>query len=315
MSGPVENPLPARIPAIDLLRGLSICLMVFFTMNHRLSHDLPSYLQHNVPGTLRGGDFVLPLFLFTSGLSLGLRPRGMPCPLNYGKICKRLGMLFIVAAALSPWTAGALLGMDEIMLNALLFIPSLLLATAGETVLLSVCLLTFTLYLLLAATAHSPDYAKSYLGGYRAAIFYLPVMLAGIVTVRRTSALRMLFLFSLLLFVLLDLLVPPEKTAVTPSFMVLAIMVCIAAYGIVQRGRCEPLEYIGRHPLRAWLILFLCLAIPLTTRLLRPYDVRSDWIVGDFLAFLCIPLVYLISRGIDRFSCLIRPIGRVRNAV
>ena len=44
--------------------------MVFFTVTLRLSSDLPDPLRHNVWGSLHLGDFVLPMFLFASGLSL-----------------------------------------------------------------------------------------------------------------------------------------------------------------------------------------------------------------------------------------------------
>ena len=59
-----------RIIAIDRLRGLAIILMVFFTLILLFCRNVPAILQHNVENALRFGDFVLPLFLFSSGMSL-----------------------------------------------------------------------------------------------------------------------------------------------------------------------------------------------------------------------------------------------------
>jgi hypothetical protein len=139
-------------------------------MKHALSRDLPSFLQHNLPDAVRVGDFVLPLFLFTSGLALGLK-RNHFSLLGLQNVTKRLGRLSLLAIPLSPWTAGRFLGMDEIILNLLLFLPSYFL-TSLSVMMISVCSLsTFMLYFLLRGSDLLPDFTEAYLGGYGAAIF------------------------------------------------------------------------------------------------------------------------------------------------
>ncbi len=59
-----------RIRSIDVFRGISILLMVFFTLILRLSDSLPVLIIHNVRESIHLGDFVLPMFLFASGISL-----------------------------------------------------------------------------------------------------------------------------------------------------------------------------------------------------------------------------------------------------
>ena len=55
---------------MDAFRGLAIVGMVFFTLTLKLSRNLPDILKHNVSGSLHLGDFVLPMFIFGSGISL-----------------------------------------------------------------------------------------------------------------------------------------------------------------------------------------------------------------------------------------------------
>jgi hypothetical protein len=125
-------------------------------------------------------------------------------------------------------------------------------------------------------------------------------MLSGIIAVRAHRNLLPIFVAAIILFSLLILTTPPLKLNVNPSFMTLAILVCVAIYRVILSARCELLEYLGRHPLSSWVILFVFFVIPLITRFLRPYDLKMHWVVGNLLSLICIPVLYLISKCIER---------------
>jgi predicted acyltransferase len=62
----------SRDRQLDMLRGIAVMGMFFYSVVGTLSRNLPPTLEHNVIGKLRLGDFVLSLFLFSSGISLAL---------------------------------------------------------------------------------------------------------------------------------------------------------------------------------------------------------------------------------------------------
>ena len=179
-----------RIPSIDLFRGLAIALMVFFTISYWTSANLPEFLKHNEADSLHIGDFVLPMFLFASGMSLVFFHEKRKGKKGYWlDAIERFGKLVIISAILSIFSAGAFLGMDEVMLSALLFLASLLLLQLPEAYLVSVSLAIPTAYALITAyTGLLPGFGSAYLGGYPAAIFYLPVMLTGVMVGRRVES-------------------------------------------------------------------------------------------------------------------------------
>jgi len=169
-----------RIHSIDVFRGISILLMVFFTLILRLSDSLPDLIVHNVRESLHIGDFVLPMFLFASGISLVFfMKKRKDLETTILDIVGRFGKFVMISLFISSFSAGELFGMDELMLSAVLFLPVVLLIRFSDKVLAGVGIGVFTLYFALQAFALLPDFALHYLGGYPAAIFYLPVMLAG----------------------------------------------------------------------------------------------------------------------------------------
>jgi heparan-alpha-glucosaminide N-acetyltransferase len=70
---PYPNPSHARMASVDILRGLTMVLMVFVNDLWSLK-DIPNWLLHVPPGTDGIGlsDIVFPAFLFIVGLSLPL---------------------------------------------------------------------------------------------------------------------------------------------------------------------------------------------------------------------------------------------------
>jgi len=302
-----------RIPAIDLFRGVSIALMVFFTLINRLGGDsLPDILLHNVPGSLHLGDFVLPMFLFASGMSLVFfhenrkKKKGMNYALDVVERCGKLALPWVF---ISLFSSGEFLGMDELMLNILLFIPALILVRFDEKIIAMAALAICVLYLSLYWTNALPDFTAHYLGGYPAAVFYLPVMLAGVIAGRRVERTESMLLPATITAALLVFLVPPWKMSASPSFMAISVLLSLATFYAVRNLRENHLEYLGMKPLRYWILMFVLLGIPLTYYMaFRGENALTGigWPATLAISALCIPLLYVASRALDRLMAVLR---------
>lgn len=262
--------ISGRVPAIDLMRGVSIIGMLFFSLNYTLTDDLPVLLMHNVPERFLPGDLVLPLFLFTSGLAVSAAqrsPRGAPQMLSFRLVCRVMVQL-VIALGLSRFSSGRIGGMDEMMLNLIIWIPVSMFAHSTK-MLVAISLLSFGLYPVLELVDMLPIRSDRYLGGYGAALFYLPVMALGVLLSRNrvSSAGRNLkilaSLFSFLLLVASVALWPIRKLEVTPSFVMVSCVGSVAVWQIAARVRCRWLEFVGRFPRTSWIFMFVALIIPL----------------------------------------------------
>lgn len=294
-----------RVAAIDTFRGFSIVLMVVFTIILVLSNTLPWPLVHNTPGTLRPGDFVFMMFIFVSGMSLVFfdKKREKLKKSQYIlDVVERFGKLVLIWVFLSPFSAGKFLGIDEVMLIALLMIPTLLLIRFSEKKITVVALLVFVLYFVLEAMNSLPYFNQDYLGGYGAVIFYLPVMLAGVIAGRNIHETRKLIVPVAIITVLLLVIIPPYKNIVSPSFMALSVLVSLVLFEVCKKIRFEPLEYLSKRAIAYWVLMFLVLGIPIVfyaelTKKELPLD--FDWPIA--LAICCLGVVglYLISKLFD----------------
>ncbi len=287
--------------------------MFFYSVVGTLSRSLPAILEHNVAGRLRLGDFVLSLFLFSSGMSLAiLRSRyDMLWRLPLWKsIAKRLGLMLFASAIITPFSTGTFGGMDEVMLNAALTIPTLLLASVGVTtnivVIMSIALLYYTLPYLGVTIVPSLEY----LGGYKGAIFFLPVVVAGTLVCHswRERALRHTYSWALVTVGTLALLDAPDKLLLTPSFMALSCL--LGTLTLYSLGRFSIgnswMEYCGRHSLRMWCLMFVLLA-PLRlyaeTKLHARQLTFEPW-AAVAIALLWMGISYAFSRGWDHLGNL-----------
>jgi hypothetical protein len=294
-----------RIKAIDCFRGLSIILMVFFSLILRLG-TLPDLLAHNEPGALHLGDFVLPMFLFASGMSLVFfaekrRKEGRGRYLL--DVVERTGKLVLIWLFLSPFSSGEFLGMDELMLSAMLFIPTLLLLRTDWKVIAAVALIPPLLYLALLRADALPDFTAHYLGGYPAAVFYLPVMLAGALAGKRLDRVGWLFAASLALSALLLLLAPPYKMSASPSFMALSVAFSSGLFMLAGRLGSGFLEYLGRRPIRYWVLMFLLFIIPADFYVLGSggsFPLGFSWEAAVIISALFLAVFYGASLAIDR---------------
>ena len=265
-----------RVRSIDIFRGITVVLMVFFSIYGALS-STPIFLQHNEPDSVHFGDFVLPMFLFASGMSLVFfaKKREKETPMNYALDCANRITQLLLVSMLITLLSGRFLQMDEVMLNALLFIPSLILIILAlpELAIAAIALLIFAFYSFLSAFGMLPDFSATYLGGYPAALFYLPVMLGGVIAGRRVlegKSTNPALFASAIVFVALLLLSPPYKTEVSPSFMALAVFLSLIFFKAVELlpAKSQPaipsfFEYLGRNPIRYWVLMFVLLLVPI----------------------------------------------------
>ncbi len=292
-----------RLPEIDRFRGLAVVLMVFFTLTKLLSAGLPDLIDHNIPLSLHLGDFVLPMFLFASGMSLFffVQKRGKE-PHFMLDLVERTGLLLMVWFLISPLSGGGLLQMDEVMLSVLLSIPTIALALAPESSVAAVAISMVVLYLALQWTGMLPDFSAHYLGGYPAAPFYLPVMLCGALSARRLDRLWTVFVPVLAAAAILLLLTPPYKLDASPSFMALSVLFSLIVFTVVKRLRSGWLEYLGTRPIRYWMLMWIVVIVPLAFFVLsrkEDFPLQYGWMAAVAGAFLSLFVIYAASLAVD----------------
>lgn len=279
--------------------------MVFFTLTLLLSKELPDVLKHNAAHAFHVGDFVLPLFLFASGMSLATYVRKFESFSFWKKLydpIKRFLRLMFVSVMLSLFSASVFAGMDEIGLSAVLFLLTILFSRFSDVSITALCLLTIPLYIFAESVNAVPDYTKAYLGGYGATVFYLPLMLMGFVAARSKHHLPFIVGASFSVFLLLVYFIPPYKLSLSPSFMALGISFSGACYLLVKDIRNSFLEYLGKNPLRYWVYMFLIFIVPLkiiahTSSI--PLPLTLGWITTVIVSFLAVFFLYALTRGMD----------------
>lgn len=256
----------SRDSQLDLLRGVAVAGMFFFSFVATLSDSLPVFLTHNIPGKLLVGDFVLTLFLYCSGVSLALvcsRYKSVWMRQVWRKLCIRLFQMVTVSVFVTPFSASAVLGMDEMMLNAVLTVPAFLVIACGRNWIWMTAFVVWAARDILVAFGVVPVLPADYLGGYPLAVFWLPIILGGALVwslSEREIALQLMVWVSLLVLSVV-LSGWPDKMALSPSFGVLSICVALLMLLVFRRYsvRCYWLEYFGSKPLRMWCMMFALL--------------------------------------------------------
>ena len=266
-----------RYQPIDAFRGLAILGMVFFTVTLRLSNDLPEPLRHNVWGLLHLGDLILPMFLFASGLSLAyfLQKREKEEQNAFLRnVIGRFSKLILVGVSLSIFSAYGFLEMDEVMLSAILFIVCIALHRLDWKVILGIIFFINLSYIVLIQLDQVSIFIGHYLGGYPAALYYLPVMLIGLVIGKgiiskgpRCKSNKITIVMIFVFFLVFWSFIPINKLTASPSFVMLSILFSFLIFAVTEKIVCSinslgELEYIGRKPLRYWLTMYIIFIIP-----------------------------------------------------
>jgi predicted acyltransferase len=306
-----------RDHSIDSFRGIAIIGMVFFTITLRLSSNLPDILRHNVWGSVHLGDFILPMFLFASGLSLAyyLKKReNEKKNVFFQSILLRFGKLALVGISLSIFSAYGFLEMDEVMLSALLFIACVVLSKINWKILIGIIFVINLSYIFLIHFDMTSIFVGHYLGGYPAALYYLPIMLIGFVIGKgiiskgfwsNINKITIAMTFSFFLFFLI--VTPINKLIATPSFIMLSVLfsffiLLILEWIVSNFHYLKRLEFIGKKPLRYWLMMYIIFLIPLRF-IVEFYNLsfplNIDWYISIFICIGLITLFCIISYTIE----------------
>jgi len=307
-----------RNQSIDAFRGLAIIGMVFFTLTLRLSRNLPEILRHNVWESVHLGDFILPIFLFASGLSLAYFIQEREKQNTFSRdVVKRFGKLALVGISLSFFSAYVFLGMDEVILSAILFIACVALSKLDWKTILIIIFFINLSYLVLIQLDQVSIFIGHYLGGYPAAIYYLPIMLIGLTIgkgiisdelwcKRNKIIIVMIFAF----FLIFSVFIPINKLTASPSFVMLSILFSFLIFFIIEKivaslNSFGELEYIGRKPLRYWLMMYIFFLIPL--ELYKEYSgqffpLQIYWIFSVIISLIMVIILWGLSHLIDSLN-------------
>jgi len=307
-----------RNHSIDAFRGFAIIGMVFFTVTLRLSNDLPDILRHNVWGTVHLGDFILPMFLFASGLSLAYfikKREKEEKPIVLRKIVFRFGKLALIGILLSTFSAYGFLEMDEVMLSAILFIACIVLSRLNWKILIGIIFVINLSYIVLIYFDMTSIFVGHYLGGYSVALYYLPVMLTGLVIGQGIiskgglwcGSNQTVFWSIFIFFLAFLILIPLNKMTATPSFIMLSVLfsflIFIVINIVVSSGvKLKRLEYLGKKPIRYWLMMYIVFLIPLWFYVEffgQTFPLDIAWYIAIVISLGLMALLYILSHIVE----------------
>jgi len=253
------------------------------------------------------------MFLFASGLSLSYflqKKEKENKKVFLRSVIERFGKLALVGVSLSIFSAYGFLKMDEVMLSALLFIACVALSRLNWKKILSIIFFINFSYLALIQLDQITIFVGHYLGGYPAALYYLPIMLVGLVIGKgiitnglwcKSNKIMMTMIF--MYFLLFLIFIPLNKMTATPSFIMLSILFSFLIFAGIDKinhsiYNLKILEYIGRKPLRYWLMMYIVFLIPLWFYVefsdkILPLNIQ--WYFGILISLGLMILLYAIS--------------------
>jgi hypothetical protein len=204
--------------------------------------------------------------------------------------------------------------MDEVMLSAILFLCCVALSKLNWKLILLIIFLINLSYISLIQLDRLDIFFGHYLGGYPSALYYLPVMLIGLTLgkgiisdgfwcERNKIVIFIIFIF----FILFLPFVQINKMTASPTFIMLSILFSFLIFTIVEniissKHNFTKLKYIGRKPLRYWLMMYIVFIIPLWfyvdfTKQNLPLDI--NWIIAILVSIGLLILFYKISCSIE----------------
>ncbi len=306
-----------RNHSIDTFRGLAIIGMVFFTVTRRLSNNLPNILRHNEWASIHLGDFILPMFIFASGLSLAYfldKKKEQPSKKTIRDVFERFLKLAIVGISFSIFSAYGFLEMDEVMLSAILFLACVGISKIDWRIIPAIIFIICFSYFALIHCNLDTIFIGHYLGGFPAALYYFPIMLVGLYIgkgilsdglwcIRNQILISVIFIY----FIFFSIFIPFNKMTATPPFILLSIMLSFAIFSTIDFTLnsdifLRRLEYIGKKPLRYWLMMYLFFLIPLWfyIKLLNISSTLDiQWYFSILISLILIIILWRLSYLID----------------
>ena len=291
-----------RVQSIDSFRGLTIVFMVFYSLLALFSRELPFLLDHNWNDLFHLGDMVLPSFVFASGMSLVFFARkwGSRSKKKLWKNVLRKSLkLVIVWMPLSFFSSHKLFGFDEIMLNILLFIPSMVVINASDRFIAGISIGILSIHLILQETGYLPDFTQTYLGGIQGVLFYWPLMLGGVLAGRHLNSLKSIFCIYTFATAFLVLFSPPHKMNLTPSYITFSVAFTTAGFMLMRNTTFAPLIYLGKKPLRYWIMMFVLFLIPVKSYCIllgdHIYRMPFSWQTSLLLSSGAVVIIYYAS--------------------
>ncbi len=306
-----------RNRTLDVTRGFAIIGMVFFTIIYQITQGLPDVLTHNVAGQMHLGDFVLPLFIFASGISAAYfierRKEKKPIPFLLD-VAERAALLIGVSFFLSPISSNVPFGMDEIMLAAIMFIFSVAFFPLPNWFYAIFSILLAGIYAFVVVQFGVSFFDAANLGGYPGAPFYLPVALAGLaigkglIKGNKHAAVHAAYV-AFLLYVATLFFFPVDKLRVSPPFMYMSIVLGATLYVLFDffmrrfNLQFDFLAYVGKNPLRYWVLMWVCFLIPLAFYYAAHgrYSLRLfDWPTASIISLTLLFLFAFLSSLLDK---------------
>lgn len=304
--------LAIRNSTLDLFKGVSVLLMILFTLGNFLSPGSKLF-SHNIFGYIYPGDFILGLFVFASGAStiyFNTNREKEKRLTIYLDLFERFLKLFLVSFLATPLISGTY-ALDEVLINAIVF--SVVFITIDLFSIFSLYLLIFILiilYFALLPDLYSFFGPQFYLGGYPSIIFYLicgafGALFSHCFSFDLSSKIRyFFFLFSLSI---ISLFFIPMKLISSPSYMILSALFATILYLFLNlfflpfknNFILKNLIYLGSKSLRVWLMmifLFLLPALIYTNFVSRVY---FDEFSSSLISLFFLLIVFYISLLID----------------
>jgi hypothetical protein len=258
------------------------------------------------------------MFLFASGLSLSYffqkYEKKNSNNMIYKKVIIRFGKLVFVGLSLSFFSAYAFLEMDEVMLSGILFIGCFFLHKISWKYLLTLTFFINLSYLFLIYFDMTSIFFGHYLGGYLAAIYYFPVMLIGLIIGKEkiSNGLwsiknNIIIIIIVSYFLIFWSLIPINKLTATPSFMMISILFSYIIFALIEGllkniKILDKLRYIGKNPLRYWILMYIVFIIPLwfyTYFYGLSLPLEINWIIGVLIAIILISFIIGLSKIFD----------------
>ena len=153
-----------------------------------------------------------------------------------------------------------------------------------------------------------------YLGGYPAALYYLPVMIVGLMISKAIISKKLwceqnsiTVLLIGVFFVIFWGVIPINKMTATPSFIMLSILFSFLIFALIERvtkkiQSVKELEYLGRKPIRYWILMYIVFIIPLwfyieVSELALPLSLH--WPFGILISLGLMVLFWAVSHLVD----------------